>query len=124
MASTSEQQAEQAAPVAPPDPSKKQKTNPSTTTRPKTQPPHVVVLHNDPVNTFEHVVRVLRKVFRYGGGKAFWLTLTAHVSGRSVVWTGVLEVAELKAQQIRDCGPDPGRPGARPLTITIEPLPG
>jgi ATP-dependent Clp protease adaptor protein ClpS len=124
MASTSEQQAEQAAPEAPPAPSRKEKTKPSAASRPKTQPPHAVVLHNDPINTFEFVAGVLRKVFRYGSGKAFWLTLKAHVSGRSIVWTGVLEVAELKAQQLRDCGPDPARPGAPKLTVTIEPLPG
>jgi ATP-dependent Clp protease adaptor protein ClpS len=82
------------------------------------------VLHNDAINTIEFVVGALCKVFRYGGGKALWLTLKAHVSGRSVVWSGMLEVAELKAQQLRDCGPDPARPEAPPLTVTIEPLPG
>ena len=69
---------------APPEPAKKKKAKPSTDARPKHQPPYAVVLHNDPVNDFEYVVRVLRKVFHYGGGKCFWMTLQAHVTGRSI----------------------------------------
>ena len=107
---------------APPEPAKKEKTKPSSTTRPKRQPPYAVVLHNDPVNDFEYVVRVLQKVFRYGGGKCFWLTLRAHVTGRCIVWTGSLEVAELKVQQVNDCGPDPTKPNAPPIKTTAEPL--
>jgi ATP-dependent Clp protease adaptor protein ClpS len=119
------QQTEQLEPQeAPTEPAREQKTRPTTDARPKTQPPHAVVLHNDHVNEFDYVIGVLRKVFRYGGGKAFWLTLKAHVTGRSIVWTGLLEVAELKAQQIRDCGPDPRKPNALPLKATTEPLPG
>ena len=98
---------------------------PRTIDKPKRQPPHAVVLHNDPVNGFDYVVGVLRKVLHYNGGRAFWLTLRAHTSGRSVVWSGTLELAELKAEQIRACGPDPNKAadGALPLTVTIEPLP-
>jgi ATP-dependent Clp protease adaptor protein ClpS len=84
-----------------------------------------VVLHNDDINGFDYVIGVLRKVFRYGRMKAFWMTLRAHVSGRSVVWTGSLEVAELKADQLRSCGPDPRMKhrGALPLRASVEPLP-
>jgi ATP-dependent Clp protease adaptor protein ClpS len=99
---------------------------PEEQTRTRRQPPYAVVLHNDDVNGFDYVVGVLRKVFNYGRLKAFWLTLKAHVSGRSVVWTGSLEVAELKADQLRSCGPDPNMKhrGATPLGVTVEPLPG
>ncbi len=91
----------------------------------KRQPPYMVVLHNDDRNGFDFVIGVLRKVFHYGGLKAFWLTLKAHVTGRCCVWTGSLEVAELKADQIRSCGPDPSaKPrGAQPLRVSVEPLP-
>ena len=57
-----------------------------------------MILHNDPINGFAFVVDTLMKVFRYGGGKAFWLTLKAHTAGRTIVWSGCLEVAELKAE--------------------------
>lgn len=93
--------------------------------KPKRQPRYAVILHNDDLNSFEFVVGVLRKVFHYGLPKSFLLTMRAHISGRSAVWTGVLEVAELKADQIRSCGPDPVRAadGASQLRVTVEPLP-
>ena len=87
-------------------------------------PRYAVVLHNDDINTFDFVIKVLQKVFGYGALKASWLTMKAHCAGRSAVWTGHLEVAELRAEQIVSCGPDPTRidHGARPLRVTIEPL--
>lgn len=99
---------------------------PAPDTRPRRRPPYAVVLHNDPINTFEYVVGVLKKVFGYPTRKAFWLTLKAHVAGRCVVWTGTLELAELKADQVRSHGPDPimADRGACTLGVTIEPLPG
>jgi ATP-dependent Clp protease adaptor protein ClpS len=97
-----------------------------TTTRTRRQPPYAVILHNDNVNTFDFVISVLMKVFRYKLLRAFRLTMQAHHRGRSVVWTGALEVAELKAEQVKACGPDPTRraSGALPLRVTVEPLPG
>ena len=100
--------------VAPPDQkSPQRRPNPRERTKPVTHllPPHAVILHNDPINGFGYVVETLIKVFRYGGGRAFWLTLKAHTAGRTIVWTGCLEVAELKAEQIRACGPDPEKRG-------------
>lgn len=94
-------------------------------TKVKRQPPYAVVLHNDDLNGFDHVIDVLRKVFNYDYPKAFQLTLEAHNTGRSIVWTGSLEVAELKADQVRSCGPDPNAKsqGAPPLGVSVEPLP-
>ncbi len=91
----------------------------------KRQPPYAVVLHNDDINGMDYVVSVLRKVFHYGRLKAFWLMLQAHITGRSIVWTGSLELAELKADQLRSCGPDPNMKhrGALPLRLSVEPLP-
>ncbi len=100
-------------------------TNPQERTKPKRQPHYAVVLHNDNLNGFDFVMGVLRKVFHYGRVKAFTLTLKAHTAGRSIVWSGALEVAELKADQIRSCGPDPEAKskGALALRVSIEPLP-
>ena len=97
----------------------------STETKTKRLPPYAVILHNDQVNGFGYVVGVLQKVFGYGKPKALQLTLTAHFRGRSTVWTGSLEVAELKAEQIQACGPDPEqkKAGPHPLGVSIEPLP-
>jgi ATP-dependent Clp protease adaptor protein ClpS len=95
-------------------------------TKRKRQPPYVVILHNDDLNTFEHVVGVLRKVFNYDRPRAIQLTLEAHTTGQCIVWSGTLELAELKADQIRSCGPDPEMKvrGALALRVTVEPLPG
>ncbi len=101
-------------------------TTPREETRTKKQPTYAVILHNDDLNGFDFVIGVLRKVFNYGRLKAFWLTLKIHFSGRGIVWSGTLEVAELKADQMRSCGRDPNGKsrGALPLTVTVEPLPG
>jgi ATP-dependent Clp protease adaptor protein ClpS len=98
------------------------KRAPRRRTRAKRQPPYCVVLHNDDVNSIDYVVGVLRKVLHYGRVKAFGLALAAHLQGRSIVWSGSLEVAELKADQIRSCGPDPEARsrGAQPLRVSIE----
>ncbi|QEH33034.1 ATP-dependent Clp protease adapter protein ClpS [Aquisphaera giovannonii] len=92
---------------------------------PRRQPPYAVVLHNDDVNGLGFVVNVLRRVFGYRPLKAFRLAITAHVRGRSTVWVGTLEVAELKAEQVLACGPDPAatRASARPLRTSLEPRP-
>lgn len=93
--------------------------------RTKQQPPYAVILHNDDINGMDYVVGVLRKVFNFGRLKAIWLMLQAHVTGRCIVWTGSLEVAELKADQLRSCGPDPNMKhrGAQALRVSVEPLP-
>lgn len=98
---------------------------PQERTKAKRQPPYAVILHNDDVNGMDYVVGVLRKVFNYGRMKAIWLMLKVHVTGRAVVWTGSLEVAELKADQLRSCGPDPNMKhrGACTLGVSVEPLP-
>ena len=108
-----------------PKPAPKRIPRDKTDPRAKPQPPYAVIIHDDPINGFLYVIQVLRKVFHYPSIKAFRLTLQAHCTGRSIVWSGVLEVAELKADQIRACGPDPRhvKNGAQPLAVTTEPLP-
>jgi ATP-dependent Clp protease adaptor protein ClpS len=103
-----------------------EKTGTREKTKPKRQPPYAVILHNDNFNGFDYVVSVLRKVFNYDRVKAYQLTMAAHTSGHSIVWSGVREVAELKADQVRSCGPDPVAKahGALALRVTLEPLPG
>lgn len=95
-----------------------------TVTRTRRQPPYAVVIHNDDITTMEFVVMVLRKVFGYTVPKCAELMMEAHETGRSIVWVGPLEHAELKADQIHSCGPDPSRrdEGAQPLGVTLEPV--
>jgi ATP-dependent Clp protease adaptor protein ClpS len=98
-------------------------TDTDTESKTRRQPPYAVILHNDDINTMEFVVEVLRKVFGYTVEKCVQLMIEAHEKGRAVVWVGALEVAELKADQIRSCGPDPHQKsrGAQPLGVSVEP---
>ena len=109
--------------IAPPDRKASEKTDSRTRTR--RQPPYAVILHNDNVNSMEYVVSVLRKVFRYGLLRSSRIMLTAHLRGNAIIWSGALEVAELKRDQVRGCGPDPQMRdrGALPLRVSVEPLP-
>ncbi len=110
--------------VAEPEPEQKQKADQKT--RPKRQPPYAVIVHNDEEHTFAYVIEVLQRVCGHPLEKATQLTAEIHYTGRSVVWTGALEIAELKRDQIRGFGPDFYATHAVkfPLGVTIEPLPG
>ncbi|MGL4421293.1 MAG: ATP-dependent Clp protease adaptor ClpS [Gemmataceae bacterium] len=91
--------------------------------RTRRQPPYAVILHNDDHNGMEHVAMVLQKVFGYKIEKCVQLMLEAHEKGRSIVWVGPREVAELKADQILSCGPDPAAKDNKkiPVQATVEP---
>jgi ATP-dependent Clp protease adaptor protein ClpS len=97
-------------------------TAPETRSRTDRLPPYAVILHNDDHNSMDFVVNTLRKVFSYPVEKCVKLMMQAHEDGQAVVWTGSFEVAELKADQIHSCGPDPDVKKAKPLRVSIEPL--
>ncbi len=64
-----------------------------------------VVVLNDDHNTFEGVAAALARVLPgvdYVDGMAFANRI--HTEGRAEVWSGMLEVAELYWQQLRDAG--------------------
>jgi len=96
-----------------------------TKTRPKKQPPYAVVVENDDKHTFAYVIEVLQRVCGHNKAKAFLLTTQIHMSGRAAVWTGTMELAELKRDQIRGFGPDHYADVSVtfPLGVTIEPVP-
>ena len=62
---------------------------------PQLAQPWNVVVHDDPVTTTLYVVRVFTEVFSYSQAKAHELMMEVHTAGRSVVWTGDREQAEL-----------------------------
>jgi ATP-dependent Clp protease adaptor protein ClpS len=107
-------------------PQVKERTTKRDKTRPKKQPPYAVIVENDDLHTFEYVIEVLQKVFGYDLQKAILLTSQVHNAGQALVWSGALELAELKRDQIKGFGPD--RYGAKPVTfplgVRVEPLPG
>jgi ATP-dependent Clp protease adaptor protein ClpS len=62
--------------------------------------PWQVVVHNDPVNLMTYVTMVFQKVFGYSRERAEKHMLEVHRNGRSIVWTGLRERAELYVQQL------------------------
>jgi len=74
--------------------------------------PYAVILHNDDVNSMDHVVRALMKsVPGLGIGKSVKIMLEAHNNGRAVVIVCPLEPAELYRDRLESFK----------LTATIEP---
>jgi ATP-dependent Clp protease adaptor protein ClpS len=75
-------------------------------------PPWRVVLHNDDVNSMDHVVRSLVKcVPSLSAERAAEIMLAAHNHGQADVVTCPRETAELYRERLEGCG----------LTSTIEP---
>ena len=59
-----------------------------------------VVVHNDPVNLMSYVAMVFRRVFGFPREKAERHMMEVHNNGRSIVWSGCREEAELYVQQL------------------------
>jgi ATP-dependent Clp protease adaptor protein ClpS len=89
----------------------------------KRQPPYVVIIYNDNDHTVPYVIEGLQKVFGYSVEKAVIYTAEIHHTGRSIVWSGTRELAELKQEQLVSLGPDlyGAKPVEYPLGVTIEP---
>jgi ATP-dependent Clp protease adaptor protein ClpS len=86
-----------------------------TATRPEQHvrrvPPHRVVLHNDNVNTFEHVILTILKLTPIKEHEAIDKTIEAHETGHSVLLVTTKERAELYVEQFATFR----------LTVTAEP---
>jgi len=64
------------------------------------QPWHVVI-YDDPVNLMSYVTMIIRRVFGYPENTAERMMLEVHTKGKSIVWTGDREKAELYVQQLQ-----------------------
>ena len=62
--------------------------------------PWQVVVHNDPVNLMSYVTMVFQRVFGYPRERAEKHMLEVHHNGRSILWSGMREPAELYVQQL------------------------
>jgi ATP-dependent Clp protease adaptor protein ClpS len=88
------------------------RTDSQTDIRRRVLPPYKVILHNDDHNAMDHVVNALRKsIPGMSLGKAAAVMWEAHTSGKAIVITCPLELAELYQQRLLSFG----------LTATIEP---
>ena len=71
-----------------------------TRTKEKIDLPWNVVVFDDPVNLMEYVARVMIKIFGYSREKAENLMMQIHHDGKSTVWSGGREKAEMYVQQL------------------------
>ena len=74
-------------------------------------PPFRVMLHNDDVNDFEHVIVSILKLTHLTGKEAIERTLEAHETGQSLLLVTHRERAELYVEQF----------ASLKLTVTAEP---
>jgi len=87
--------------------------NPTETTRPGVidipesetedalETPWNVIVHNDPINLMSYVTMVFQRVFGYSQERAQMHMLEVHFKGRSIVWSGGRERAEMYAHQLQ-----------------------
>ncbi len=82
------------------------KLEPDLDRRTRLQPPYHVVLLDDQDHTYDYVIEMLGRVFGYDRTKAYTMAVEVDTSGRVIVFTGPLEQAELKRDQIHGYGKD------------------
>jgi ATP-dependent Clp protease adaptor protein ClpS len=89
------------------------------------QPPYHVVLLDDQDHTYDYVIEMLGKIFGYGKEKAFQMAQEVDAAGRCNVYTGSLEQAEFKRDQIHGYGADYRIPRCKgSMSATVEPAEG
>ncbi len=76
------------------------KTAPVVERQATTIPRYKVLLHNDDVNSMEHVVKALRQVFKFELEECVRIMLEAHDEGVALCIVEPLEQAELHRDQL------------------------
>ena len=99
-------------------------SKPAPVTRTKRQPQYTVIVLNDDLHTFAYVIDALCRVCGLSLEDAYRLAVEIDANGQAAVWTGAMEVAELKRDQIIGFGSDfyAEKPVTFPLGCFIEPL--
>jgi ATP-dependent Clp protease adaptor protein ClpS len=86
-------------------------TRPEVDQQTRLLPPFRVILHNDDVNTFEHVIVAILKLTPLNEQEAVEKTIEAHETGLSLLLVTSKERAELYVEQFASLS----------LTVTCEP---
>jgi len=63
-------------------------------------PPWNVIVHNDPITLMTYVTMVFQRIFGFSYDRAHRHMMEVHTQGRSVVWTGAREQAEIYVQRL------------------------
>lgn len=62
--------------------------------------PWNVVVYDDPVNLMTYVTMIFRRIFNFSREKAEHHMLEVHRNGRSLIWSGAREQAEVYVQEL------------------------
>jgi len=79
----------------------KEQTDTETRSKTSLAPPWQIIVHDDPVTLMGYVTKIFIRVFGYSEAKARKLMMEVHKTGRSVVWTGAREQAEMYTQKLQ-----------------------
>lgn len=92
--------------------------------RPKRQPQYTVIVLDDDLHTFDYVTEALMRICGHSYSEALSLAVEIDSKGLAAVWSGSMEVAELKRDQIVGFGTDfySILPVRFPLGCYIEPV--
>lgn len=83
-----------------------------------------VVLLDDDEHTYDYVMEMLRDIFKYDLQMAYKMACEVDQTGRVIVFSAVLEQAELKRDQIHAYGADPRLERSRTgMRAVLEPAP-
>jgi len=83
-----------------------------TITETKLAIPWQLVVHNDPVTLMSYVTMVFQRLFGYSFSEAYRMMMEVHTDGRSIVWSGAREQAEIYLHKLH----------AAQLLATMEPV--
>jgi ATP-dependent Clp protease adaptor protein ClpS len=84
---------------------------PDVDTKKNLMPMYRVIIHNDDVNSMDHVIAALQEIFKFEFEQCVNIMLEAHKTGCALCKVEPLEPAELHRDMLQACG----------LTATIEP---
>lgn len=65
---------------------------------------HEIVLHNDDINTFDHVIETLIRVCKHEALQAEQCALLVHYKGKCTVKTGTIEELKPQCTALLDAG--------------------
>jgi ATP-dependent Clp protease adaptor protein ClpS len=75
-------------------------------TRDRLEPLYHVILLNDDDHTYDYVVEMLQKIFRFSAARAFSHAVDVDTRGATILASYALEEAERKRDLIHSYGPD------------------
>lgn len=92
--------------------------------KPKKQPRYNVILWDDSDHSYDYVINMMKRLFRYPIERGFKIAKEVDSGGRAICLTTTMEHAELKRDQIHAYGKDELIPRCKgSMSATIEPAP-